>query len=66
MGPAGFDEAWMPGVTKLWDLAARHSIEPKEMLCVDVANRHLVIFPITIFGVNNFPYWQSSRGSYKL
>ena len=44
MGPAGFDEAWMPGVTKLWDLAARHSIEPKEMLCVDVANRHLVIF----------------------
>ena len=44
MGPAGFDEVWMPGLAELWDLAARHLIEPKEMLCVDVANRHLVIF----------------------
>jgi len=44
MGPAKFDEDWMPIPTELWKLAERHLIEPKEMLCVDVANPHLVIF----------------------
>lgn len=44
MGAVGFDEAWMPSSAELWSLAERHLIEPKEMLCVDVANPHLVIF----------------------
>lgn len=44
MGPAKFDEDWMPSSAELWELAERHLIEPKEMLCVDVANPHLVIF----------------------
>ena len=44
MGPVGFDEDWMPNLAAVWDLAWCHLIEPKEMMCVDVANRHLVIF----------------------
>tara|TARA_B110000503_G_scaffold55395_1_gene88907 strand:+ start:1554 stop:2363 length:810 start_codon:yes stop_codon:yes gene_type:complete len=44
MGPAKFVADWMPSQTALWELAERYLIEPKEMLCVDVANPHLVIF----------------------
>lgn len=44
MGIVSFDETWMPSVAELWKLAERYLIEPKEMLCVDVANPHLVIF----------------------
>ena len=44
MGAVGFEEDWMPSSAELWSLAERHLIEPKEMLCVDVANPHLVIF----------------------
>ena len=44
MGPVSFEESWMPNSAKLWDLALLHLIEPKEMVCVDVANPHLVIF----------------------
>jgi len=44
LGLASFEESWMPRKELLWDLAIRHLIEPKEMICVDVANPHLVIF----------------------
>ncbi len=45
LGVASFEESWMPKKELLWDLAiSRHLIEPKEMICVDVANPHLVIF----------------------
>jgi len=44
MGEVSFDESWMPKQEDLWDLAKLHLIEPKEMICVDVANPHLVIF----------------------
>jgi len=44
MGAVSFDEAWMPNNAALWEMAERYLIEPKEMLCVDVANPHLVIF----------------------
>ncbi len=44
MGAVSFDAPWMPKAEKLWDIAQRYSIEPKEMICVDVANPHLVIF----------------------
>lgn len=44
MGAVSFSEAWMPEENELWNLAERYLIEPKEMLCVDVANPHLVIF----------------------
>ena len=44
LGLASFEESWMPKKELLWELAIRHLIEPKEMICVDVANPHLVIF----------------------
>jgi diaminopimelate epimerase len=44
LGTVSFEESWMLQKEVLWDLAMRHLIEPKEMLCVDVANPHLVIF----------------------
>ncbi len=44
LGLASFEESWMPKKEPLWDLAIRYLIEPKEMICVDVANPHLVIF----------------------
>lgn len=44
MGPPSFKNSWMPDSADLWSLAERYMIEPKEMICVDVANPHLVIF----------------------
>jgi diaminopimelate epimerase len=44
MGSPSFEKEWMPSEADLWALAERYMIEPKEMLCVDVANPHLVIF----------------------
>lgn len=44
MGPPLFESSWMPDSADLWSLAERYMIEPKEMICVDVANPHLVIF----------------------
>ena len=44
MGTPLFKNNWMPDVSDLWTLAERYMIEPKEMICVDVANPHLVIF----------------------
>jgi len=44
MGQANFNATWMPTSESLWELAERYLIEPKEMICADVANPHLVIF----------------------
>lgn len=44
MGPVSFTENWMPPQSKLWALAQQYGIEPKEIICADVANPHLVIF----------------------
>ncbi|RTK93569.1 MAG: diaminopimelate epimerase [Rickettsiales bacterium] len=44
MGDVSFNEKWMPKTDQLWLLAQKYMIEPKEMLCVDVGNPHLVIF----------------------
>lgn len=44
MGIANFAADWMPSQEDLWQLADKYRIEPKEMLCVDVGNPHLVIF----------------------
>jgi len=44
MGSPSFEKSWMPNEADLWSLAERYMIEQKEMLCVDVANPHLVIF----------------------
>lgn len=44
MGSVSFNETWMPSTDKLWDMAQIYSISPKEILCVDVGNPHLIIF----------------------
>jgi diaminopimelate epimerase len=44
MGPVSFTENWMPPQSQLWPLAQQYGIEPKEIICADVANPHLVIF----------------------
>ncbi|MGC0372121.1 MAG: hypothetical protein DGJ47_000826 [Rickettsiaceae bacterium] len=44
MGEFSFEKSWMPKQEQLWSIAEKYMIEPKEMLCVDVANPHLVIF----------------------
>jgi diaminopimelate epimerase len=44
MGQPVFEAAWMPASADLWPFAERYMIEPKEMLCVDIGNPHLVIF----------------------
>lgn len=44
MGHAGFDAKWMPGEDTLWELAALYKLEPREVLCLDLGNPHLVIF----------------------
>ena len=44
MGKVSFSENWMPKNEQLWEIAGRYSIEPKEMICADIGNPHLVIF----------------------
>ncbi|NRB11125.1 MAG: diaminopimelate epimerase [Rickettsiaceae bacterium] len=44
MGVVSFDKAWMPNNDELWNLANNYGLEPKEVICVDVGNPHLVIF----------------------
>lgn len=44
MGTPSFDVDWMPNSADLVSLAEKYMIEPKEMICVDVANPHVVIF----------------------
>jgi diaminopimelate epimerase len=44
LGTIGFQEGWMPKEHDLWNVAKEYDLSPKEILCVDVGNPHLVIF----------------------
>lgn len=44
MGKPNFSASWMPKQEDLWQLAEKYRIEPKEVLCVDIGNPHIVIF----------------------
>lgn len=44
MGQASFDAKWMPSEAALWEMAAMYKLEPREILCLDLGNPHLVIF----------------------
>ncbi|MBP7190476.1 MAG: diaminopimelate epimerase [Rickettsiaceae bacterium] len=44
MGAVSFDKPWMPEESALWEIASIYKLEPKEMVCVDIGNPHLVIF----------------------
>jgi diaminopimelate epimerase len=44
MGPASFNETWMPPQDKIWNLLNTYRLNTSKALCVDVGNPHLVIF----------------------
>lgn len=44
MGPAQFEADWMPKAGALMDIAYNYGLNPKEIVCVDVGNPHIVIF----------------------
>ncbi len=44
MGEVSFTKDWMPKPEQLWDLAELYGLEPKEMICADIGNPHLIIF----------------------
>lgn len=44
MGAVSFQAGWMPDSSALWSIAQQYNLEPKELICVDVGNPHLVIF----------------------
>ena len=44
MGMVSFDKPWMPEYNKIWQISSLYKLEPKEILCVDIGNPHLVIF----------------------
>lgn len=44
MGIADFSINWMPAREQLFDLANKYNLGPKELICVDIGNPHLVIF----------------------
>lgn len=44
MGRANYNANWMPTNQQLCELARKYNIEPKELICIDVGNPHLVIF----------------------
>lgn len=44
MGLADFSSSWMPSGEQLLAIANQYNLGPKELICVDVGNPHLVIF----------------------
>lgn len=44
MGSVSFDKKWMPSEEILWEIASHYKLEPKEVVCADIGNPHLVIF----------------------
>lgn len=48
MGKVSFHEKWMPTDEIIWEIASQYKLEPKEMVCADIGNPHLVIFNSTL------------------
>jgi diaminopimelate epimerase len=44
MGQAEFCANWIPAQDKLWELSSIYKLNPRELICVDVGNPHLIIF----------------------
>lgn len=44
MGMASTSAKWIPSDTILLELASKYNLGPKELICIDVGNPHLVIF----------------------
>ena len=43
MGPVSFDKPWMPALEKVWAVAKLYNLSPKDIICADVGNPHLII-----------------------
>lgn len=50
MGEVSFNKPWMPNKEILWSLASQYKLEPKEIICVDIGNPHLIIFNSDLAG----------------
>lgn len=50
MGEVSFNKTWMPNEEILWTLASHYKLEPKEIICVDIGNPHLIIFNSDLAG----------------
>ncbi len=48
MGNASFSQSWMPLQNSIWELSNTYKLNPRELICVDVGNPHLVIFHDTL------------------
>lgn len=44
IGPASFQESWMPPIEKIRQAIQPYAISLEKLICVDVANPHVVIF----------------------
>lgn len=44
MGEVAFDASWMPDEVDLLELATKYNLPPKDIICADVGNPHLIIF----------------------
>lgn len=44
MGAVSFEKPWMLGAEKIWTLARNYNLNPRDIICADVGNPHLVIF----------------------
>jgi diaminopimelate epimerase len=44
MGEVSFAASWMPGSSELLTLASKYNLGPKDVICADVGNPHIIIF----------------------
>jgi diaminopimelate epimerase len=44
MGNVSFYESWMGSQDEIWTLAKHYKLEPKEVICADIGNQHIIIF----------------------
>jgi diaminopimelate epimerase len=44
MGSVSFNKPWMPEISEIWKISSLYKLEPKEIICADIGNPHLIIF----------------------
>ena len=54
MGTVSFDKNWMITQEQILDIAKIYNLNPREIICVDVANPHLVIFSSDLSEMDRF------------
>ena len=54
MGAVSFDKNWMITQEQILDIAKIYNLNPREIICVDVANPHLIIFSSDLSEMDRF------------